>query len=109
MTRFEAVLRGGRDRARHEPASTPPACASSALRGEYGAYRVALPRRTAGRVRIFAARRQKANPRGGPTLAIQLPAFKRGTRRLAVTLVPSGSGGLVADPENTAIPPYALP
>jgi hypothetical protein len=70
------------------------------LRGENGVYTVRLPSGTRGSTRLFAARRQKANPRGGPTLALALPPLGRGSRHLSVTITPSGSGGLVADPEN---------
>jgi hypothetical protein len=107
-TRLQAVLRGGRTvRARN---GLPTGRVRYfRLRGEYGSYRVTLPARTRGRVRIFPARRQKANPRGGPTLGVQLPAFKQGTRHLGVTLVPAGGGGLVPDPEDAPGPPYIVP
>lgn len=108
LTRLEAVLRGGRTVVARDGLDTARV-RFFRLRGEYGAYRVMLPARTAGRVRIFPARRQKANPRGGPTLAVQLPGFTRGTRQLAVTLVPTGSGGMVGDPEDGPAPAYALP
>ncbi len=108
VTRFEAVLRSGATIVA-KPGLDLARVRFFRIRGEYGSYRVTPAHPLAGRVRIFAARRQKANPRGGPTLGLQIPAFKRGSRRVAVSIVPNGSGGLVPDPENGPVPAYSLP
>ncbi len=108
VTRLEAVLRNGKTVVAAHGLQLAGVRAFR-IRGEYGSYRVSIPVNTVGTVRVFAARWQKANPRGGPTLGLQLPAFKRGSRHLAVTIVPSANGGLVADPEKAAISPYPVP
>ncbi len=75
MTRFEAVLRSGATIVA-KPGLDLARVRFFRIRGEYGSYRVTPAQPLAGRVRIFAARRQKANPRGGPTLGLQMPGLQ---------------------------------
>jgi hypothetical protein len=63
------------------------------LRSAYGSYIVDLRGRPVGSTSVFRRVWQKANPRGGPTLALELAALHRGTRRLSVDIVPSSGGG----------------
>ena len=108
VTRFDAKLRDGRTITAGNGLETARVRYFT-VRGEYGAYRVTVPAHTPGTVRVFAARRQKANPRGGPTLGLQLPAFTEGTRHVSASIVPSAGGGLVGDPETASNAPYSVP
>jgi hypothetical protein len=70
---------------------------------------VELAGRPRGRVGVIARRHQAANPRGGSTLALELPAMgPRARRALEVRIVPSSGGGTVSlrpqDPAPTPTP-----
>jgi hypothetical protein len=84
------------------------------LRSEYGSYVVQLLGRPTGTSAVLARRWQRANPRGGPTLALELPALgSKGRRELRVRIVPSSGGGVATpktEPEPAVTPfPSATP
>lgn len=58
------------------------------LQSASGGYRVGLAAGTRGRAGVHAAARQRANPRGGPTLELELPPLRRRSVDVRVTLVP---------------------
>jgi hypothetical protein len=84
------------------------------LRSSYGSYVVQLLGHPTGTLDVLARRPQRANPRGGPTLALELPAVgPGGRRRLTVRIVPSSDGGtsaLETEPAPSTTPfPAATP
>ena len=88
------------------------------LRSPRGSYRAVIKGAVQGTTSVFAPRRDPSNPRGGPTLGLELPAMTRGVRRLELQLLPSSGGGTlqepasppVTDPTATATPdPVATP
>jgi hypothetical protein len=94
----EAIMRDGREITLAAPGAPRRSVALAGvaafrIRARYGSYRVVLRGRPTGTTTIIAGRWQKPNPQAGPTLALRLPALRRGQRRLGVTLVPAGAGG----------------
>ncbi len=104
--RIEAQLRSGRAvrLTRGHPLQLS-GVRSFRLVGDRGVYRVGFRRPVSGTTQIYGARRQKANPLGGPTLALVLAPLKHGRRDLAVTITPTGSGGAVSEPAT----PFSAP
>jgi hypothetical protein len=65
------------------------------LRSAYGSYTVLLRGRPTGTTQVMHRVWQRANPRGGPTLALELPAMgPKGRRELSVRILPHSSGGV---------------
>ncbi len=104
--RIEAQLRSGRAVAL---TSRNPVDLSAVrwlrMVGDRGVYRVGFRRPVAGTTQIYGARRQKASPLSGPTLAMVLAPLKHGRRDLEVTITPTGSGGTVPEPAT----PFSAP
>jgi len=74
------------------------------LHSAYGSYVVQLLGHPTGRSDVLRRRYEKANPRGGPTLVLELPPIgPKGRRDLRVRIVPSSGGG-VATPEPEPAP-----
>jgi hypothetical protein len=92
---IEALTRDGRSvpLARGAPPQPLRGLAGFRLHADHGAYRVTLRRAARGAARLVAARFQRADPRGGPTLALDLSTLGRGRRALSVRISPSVSGG----------------
>jgi hypothetical protein len=104
--RIEALLRDGRTV--RVTADSPVALGdvvSFHLRSPHGSYRALLKTPLDGTTTVFSPRRDPSNPRGGPTLALELPPMRRGVRRVELDLVPSTGGGTLQD----AAPPAADP
>lgn len=72
------------------------------LRGAYGSYRVQLRSSARGVTSVRSAVWQRANPRGGPTLQLELPPLRRKRLDFRVTLVPLAGYG-VGTPSPTAV------
>ncbi len=80
------------------------------LRASYGSYRVEVPAGARGTTRVLAARYQRSNPRGGPTLQLQLPALRRAPLSLGLRIVPQADGGVgEPTPEDVAADPTPTP
>jgi hypothetical protein len=84
------------------------------LHSEYGSYRVQLLGHPWGTSDLIARQYQRANPRGGPTLVLELPPVgPHGSRDLRVRIIPSASGGtgtLETEPPPATTPfPTATP
>jgi hypothetical protein len=80
------------------------------LRSAYGSYVVQLVGRPEGRVDVLGRRYERANPRGGPTLALELPTMgPKAKRALEVRIVPSNGGGTVAMQTAPPLQTYTTP
>jgi hypothetical protein len=102
---IEALLRDGRTVVLTDGARPPLARVREfRLRSAYGSYVVELDGRPTGTTDVLARRHDRANPRGGPTLALELPRIRTegGVRELSVRIVPSQGGGVVDTPPEPA-------
>lgn len=81
------------------------------LRGSYGSYRVQLHSGARGATSVRSAVWQRANPRGGPTLQLELPPLRRQRLDFRVKIVPlAGDGVGTPSPSAVATPtPSPLP
>jgi hypothetical protein len=82
------------------------------LRSDYGSYVVELIGNPAGTSGVLGRHWQRANPRGGPTLVLELPPVgPKGRRDLHVRMVPSSGDG-VTTPQSAPEPattPFPTP
>jgi hypothetical protein len=104
--RIDALLRDGRTvRVTAEAPVRLQDVVSFTLRSPHGSYRAVPVGVVQGRTTVFAPRRDRANPRGGPTLGLELPPMRRGVRRLELQLFPSSGGGTLQEPVEPSTAP----
>jgi hypothetical protein len=108
---IEATLRGGRQVTLTDGGARPRLSdvREFLLRSAYGSYTVQLLGRPVGTTQVMHRVWQRANPRGGPTLALELPNMGTKSRReLSVRIIPHSSGGVghtESEPPPATAPP----